>query len=289
MTDPAKPKTMPNHEELHEFVSGLGRDAEEGVVWKHIFWTNAKASITLDENICQGRCELKHISEIPGYTDRIDNLISQLVKIKFFAIDFLRPMVLKAYGGVYMDGDYHFVRTMKDLHILMDLYTSFEGLSSPGINGGLLGVRKDHPAVADWLEYTLSYYGLVPDEFGIRDIIPMPAFRNCIAGTSDARAMSFVIWRNLNKYGNNDAVFKCSIGNDGEMCWRRQNTVTAFGKLEKADIYSRSELIKVGDNYMNIKQFGWQENKATWIVKETFTETLNGFGFYYTPEMNPIE
>lgn len=66
----------------------------------------------------------------------------------------------------------------------------------------------------DWLDLCLGYYGLAPDIFGAKDLMPMPAFRDDISWTSGPRAFSFSLWSNLNKWGNNDAIFKMTMINE---------------------------------------------------------------------------
>jgi len=39
----------------------------------------------------------------------------------------------------------------------------------------------------------------------------MPTFRDDISWTSGPRAGSFAVWTNLNKWGNNDAIFKMTM------------------------------------------------------------------------------
>jgi len=47
-------------EKLHE------EDHKEGVIWKHIFWTNDVKSLQLNQTACKGHCEIRLIWEIPG-------------------------------------------------------------------------------------------------------------------------------------------------------------------------------------------------------------------------------
>lgn len=63
------------------------------------------------------------------------------------------------------------------------------------------------------MDLLLGYYGLAPDIYGARDLMPMPAFRDDLSWTSGPRASSFGVWANLNKWGNNDAIFKMSMLN----------------------------------------------------------------------------
>lgn len=39
----------------------------------------------------------------------------------------------------------------------------------------------------------------------------MPTFMEDIQATSGPRALTFGVWNNMNKYGNNDAIFKTSM------------------------------------------------------------------------------
>ena len=81
------------------------------------------------------------------------------------------------------------------------------------VAAGVFAARRKHQAMRDWNNLILGYYGIRPDIFGARDLMPMPAFRDDISWTSGPRGFSFSFWNNLNKWGNNDANFKMSMMN----------------------------------------------------------------------------
>ena len=62
---------------------------------------------------------------MPGIQEYKD-IIDQFLSIKFYCIDLLRPYILYEHGGVYLDADFHYVRSPKDLHKVFDLYTGSE-------------------------------------------------------------------------------------------------------------------------------------------------------------------
>lgn len=120
-------------------------------------------------------------------------------------------MILYHYGGLYLDLDYNYMKSFKFLHRVMDMYTGFEGMNWPGISPSIIGVRPRHQAIDDWKNFVLQYYGFRKDVYGTRNIMPMPTFKEDIFATSGPRALTFAIWANLNKWGNNDAIFKTSM------------------------------------------------------------------------------
>ena len=61
------------------------------------------------------------------------------------------------------------------------------------------------------MEYLLGYYGIIPDTYGAREIMPMPTFRDDISWSGGPRAATIAFWMNMNKWGNNDALFKMTI------------------------------------------------------------------------------
>jgi len=132
----------------------MGEEVSEGVDWKHIFWTNDKNAITLNGTACEGRCEVRMINQIPGYHE-IEGLVNQLIKNNFLRIDLLKPMILYHFGGIYLDVDFHYERSVKFLHRVMDLYTGFEGLNWPGIAPGIIAARPKHQAINDWKNFLL--------------------------------------------------------------------------------------------------------------------------------------
>lgn len=212
VTQPNKMKVM-NFTNIWDMVWKMGEEKKKyGVNWQHYFWTNKKEAVALNETACQGRCHIKLFNELPNY-DQVENLVEQLIKIKFYAIDFLKPYIIYEYGGIYIDTDYNYLRSHRFLHTVFDSYTASEGAYFSGIAAGIFAARKKHQAMKDWLDLILGYYGLAPDVYGARDIMPMPAFRDDISWTSGPRGWSFALYANLNKWGNNDAVFKMTLMN----------------------------------------------------------------------------
>lgn len=155
---------------------------------------------------------VKLFNELPEF-HHVENLFNQLIKNKYFSIDFLRPYVMYHYGGLYMDTDFVYLHSVRFLHTFLDFYSGSEGTMSPGVAAGIFGVRPKHQIMKDWLDFLLGYYGLTPDVFGTRDLMPMPAFRDDTSWTSGLRGLGFAVWKNLDKWGNNDAIFKVSMLN----------------------------------------------------------------------------
>jgi len=63
----------------------------------------------------------------------------------------------------------------------------------------------------EWREFLLAYYGFRKDIYGVQQLLPMPSFREDIITTSGPRSLTFAIWANLNKWGNNDAILSQSL------------------------------------------------------------------------------
>ena len=125
----------------------------------------------------------------------------------------LRPYILAEYGGVYIDSDYHFRNSLAFLHKTMDLYTGSEGPAWPGLAAGIVGAKLGHPAILAWKYIILEYYGFRPNVWGTYKLIPMPAMRDEVSGTSGPRFFSFAVWAHMHQYGNNDVIFKLSVLN----------------------------------------------------------------------------
>ena len=45
-----------------EMVDKMGEDINDGIEWKHIFWTNDKSSVVMNATACNGRCEVRHFN-----------------------------------------------------------------------------------------------------------------------------------------------------------------------------------------------------------------------------------
>jgi len=164
LTKPDKPRVM-NYTNVWEMVKAMGDDVEHGVTWKHYFWTNHKDSIVLDEDACGGRCEVKLLDEMPGYSE-IKDLIDRMIDVKFYSIDLLKPYIIEAYGGVYLDCDFYYERSWRKLHTFLDSYTGSEGNEWTGLAAGIVGARPFHPAITIWKEVLMEYYGYRDNKWG---------------------------------------------------------------------------------------------------------------------------
>lgn len=63
----------------------------------------------------------------------------------------------------------------------------------------------------EWKNFILAYYGFRDDVYGTKELMPMPTFKDDIVSTSGPRGLTFAVYNNLNKWGNNDAIFKVSM------------------------------------------------------------------------------
>lgn len=70
-----------------------------------------------------------------------------MIDVKFYDIDLLKVYILQQHGGVYLDVDFHLVKTFAYLHRVMDLYTGNEGYLNVGVTTGVIAVRKGHQAI----------------------------------------------------------------------------------------------------------------------------------------------
>ena len=50
-TDPKKKQNM-NYPGAFELIKKLQEDRKDGILWKHIFWTNEVSSVELDKEAC---------------------------------------------------------------------------------------------------------------------------------------------------------------------------------------------------------------------------------------------
>ena len=108
--------------------------------------------------------------------DEIKFVVTQMIDIKIYCIDFLKALILEQYGGVYVDLDYLQERQLTQLHTKFDSYTVFEGLGRTGISTGIIGVKKNHVAMKIWKELLIEYYAIRPDKWGSHLVLPIPAF-----------------------------------------------------------------------------------------------------------------
>lgn len=81
----------------------------------------------------------------------------------------------------------------------------------------------------------------------------MPTFREDIISTSGPRGLTFGVWNNLNKWGNNDAIFKTSMmALDTQHGSYRQQKKTG----EVIDDHPKSETITIGGKEFEFERFG---------------------------------
>jgi hypothetical protein len=184
----------------------------------------------------------------------VKDLVKQLIDNNFLKIDLLKPMILYHLGGVYVDIDFVYLNSFKFLHRVMDLYTGFEGMNWPGISTSIIAARPKHQSIGDWKTFILQYYGFRKDELGTKDLMPMPTFMEDIQATSGPRALTFGIWKNLNKLGYNDAIFKTSmLALDTTHGSYRQQIKT--GQI--LDDYPQHETLKIGGKTYEFDRFGY--------------------------------
>jgi len=110
--------------------------------------------------------------------------------------------------------------------------------------------------------------------------MPMPTFKEDILATSGPRALTFGVWNNLNKWGNNDAIFKTSmIALDiTHGAWKQQ---TKTGQI--IDDYPQHEAIKIGGkvfefdrfgHYRFERDFGFRTSNGQWHMPEQLMWSL---------------
>jgi hypothetical protein len=141
----------------------------------------------------------------------------------------------------------------------------------PVCAAGIFAARKYHQATKDWMDFLLGYYGLAPDVFGARSIMPMPTFRDDVSWSSGPRACSFSIWANMNKWGNNDAIFKMTLINM-DVDHHAYKYQKFYGFI--IDDNPRKESITIGGQKYHFDQFGYQDNIGTWHVPADATFKL---------------
>jgi hypothetical protein len=130
-----------------------------------------------------------------------------------YSLNVIKPIILHHFGGVYLSRDFQFGSSFKFLHKTMDSYMAMEGMSWPGIYHGVIGARPKHPAMTEWRNFLLAYYGYRKDVYGARELMPMPTFREDMMATSGAKSLTFALWANLNKWGNNDCMLSANMMN----------------------------------------------------------------------------
>lgn len=67
-----------------------------------------------------------------------------MIKNKYFAIDFIKPIILYHYGGFYVDIDFNYKHSLGFVHTVFDLYTGSETPYCPGVAAGVVAARKHH-------------------------------------------------------------------------------------------------------------------------------------------------
>lgn len=135
----------------------------------------------------------------------------------------------------------------------MDSYMGFEGMNWDGVSPGFLGSRPRHQAMGEWRDFLLAYYGYKKDVYGVQELMPMPTFREDVITTSGPRSMTFAVWANLNKWGNNDAIFSAAmvaLDTCHESYKKNDTECTAMAAQPK------TETIKIGGKDHTFERFG---------------------------------
>lgn len=83
--------------------------------------------------------------------------------------------------------------------------------------------------------------------------MPMPTFREDIIATSGSRSMTFAIWNNLNKWGNNDAIFNYTMI-PHDTCHESYTQRAHF--CPKFEGFAKTATIKIGGVEHTFDRFG---------------------------------
>lgn len=138
-----------------------------------MFWTNDPRSIKLDEAACKGKCQIRLLSELKEYNE-FGGLIEQFISNRIYNIEFVKMLILSEFGGLYLDCDFHYIKSTWLMHKTFDFYTGDNGRNAHSITMSNFGIRKDHPALLVWKQLLLEWYGYRPKLWGVREMLPMP-------------------------------------------------------------------------------------------------------------------
>lgn len=99
----------------------------------------------------------------------------------------------------------------------------------------------------------LAYYGYKKDIYGVQQLMPMPSFREDIITTSGPRSLTFAVWANLNKWGNNDAILSQSLIS---VNYCDQNYKKSKQECSIMKALPKTDTIKIGGKDYTLERFG---------------------------------
>ena len=93
---------------------------------------------------------MKLLSDLQGYGE-FKLIIEEMISEGQYAIDVIRVLVLKQFGGWYMDVDVTVDNSPINLHYLITMYLGQEEYEFIGLGGGSIACQADHPVINTWL------------------------------------------------------------------------------------------------------------------------------------------
>lgn len=132
--------------------------------------------------------------------------IEEMIANGHFSIEHIKALVLKQYGGFYLDGDMHMHNSPVQLHHHAQMYVGMQSNLGIGIGSALIGAKPEHPVIATWFGLLQEYHGLTGDKYGVRKLFPNPIECEDFMLTTGPRMLSFAYHVSNNKNENCDIV-----------------------------------------------------------------------------------
>ena len=198
-----KVKTMP-HTREKIILSTLSQFNQDWVIY---FWTNNLDAIskTISEH---ANVQVREYSDaFSQYT----HLFSKLSKSQYLLAplsDLLRALVLKKYGGLYLDTDYKLCKPLDQLLSSFDFLVGQERVDRIHAASGFLAAHQDHPIISGFTEMILRNL----DENTALNYVKRPCdFISWVHMSTGPSALTYAILQNAYQNNNKDGVLDAGI------------------------------------------------------------------------------
>lgn len=204
LTDPKKPTELPEHYIEWAKRSVTSNSPSEG--WKHYLWIQNEA--ILPETILRLKdtgIKVRTFKNLTVTFEEAEIFLTAIGNNKFgTASDFLRALIIREKGGIYLDTDYVLRQSAA---VICKLYNFFAGLEpmSSFVCNAIFGASKQHPIIQKYVEIMVRNHNQTSAPRYIKDVPSNDPFKTILV--TGPSALGFAIYHASNQGNNRDIIF----------------------------------------------------------------------------------
>lgn len=204
LTNPQKPTELPEHYIEWAKRSVASNSPSEG--WKHYLWVQKESLLPETEvKLKNSGIRVRTFKDITMTFEEAEILLTVISNNKFgMASDFLRALIIRERGGIYLDTDYVLRQSAA---VICKLYNFFAGLEpmSSFVCNAIFGASKQHPIIQKYVALMVRNYNQTSAPQYIKEVPKDDPYKTIlITGPS---ALGFAIYHAANQGENKDIIF----------------------------------------------------------------------------------